>query len=399
MYLRIAYRIRSWGKLPAKRGPSLVISNHQIEIDLMAAMAEFMLNGGWRTPVLTASAKLMYEPGFLALRIPWLWRIFYSTNLGWLFEGLGLLPLENELQSRSIARWAWGVQRRHGALPLDRIFKPAVVERHRLSGMTTRDVFNAKNFKWAQGTYVRISDLLTPHRKESFDEMRAGVDRDLARIEDAMKRGATFYVTPEGEYPTDGAMLPFRGIWDRLAPHAESVYLVAISYDPFVGRKLSQLYRIVPLREKARAVAELKAARPVTTSALIAEWLSSRTSQFTEEEALTAIEHRVRTLPSGLFIDPELAARPRSMASVALQNLCRYGALQRENGALRMAAVRKHPQFPETPDIIAFQARFFCETLEGLEQSHGTLRAPHASMFNGGTTVGIVSGSGELPMK
>jgi len=395
-YLRVAYRIRSWGSLPAKRGPALVISNHQIEIDLMAAMASFMLHGGWKTPVLTASAKLMYEPGFLALRIPWLWRLFYNANLGWLFEGLGLLPLENELQSRSVARWAWGAQRRHGVLPLDEVFKPGVIEKHRLAGLTTRDLFRAENFKRAQDSYVRISDLLPPYRKEAFDDMRAGVDRDLARIEDTMKRGATFYVTPEGEYPTDGAMLPFRGIWDRLAPHAESVFLTAISYDPFVGRRLSQLYRIVPLRDKEQVVAELKAARPVTTSALLSEWLSNRREPFTEEEAVRAVEGRLKTLPAGLFIDPELAARPRELAEQAVHNLRRYGIVRACDGKLALSQTRRHPHFPGTEDIVAFQTRFFTETLQGLEQSRDALRAPHASMFSGGASVGIVSGSGNF---
>jgi MFS family permease len=395
-YLRLAYRIRSWGSLPPNRGPALIIANHQIEIDMMAAMANFLVRGGWRTPVLTASAKLMYEPGFLAMRIPWLWRVFYSTNLGWLFEGLGLMPIENELQSRSIARWAWAVERNHGPLPLDEIFKAPVVEQHLLTGMTTRDLFRAENFKRSQKTYVRLSDLLPPYRKEAFDDMRAGVDRDLARIEEAMLRGATFYVTPEGDYPVDGAMLPFRGIWDRLAPHAQTVLLTAISYDPFVGRRLSQLYRIIPLRSKDRVVAELKAARPVTTSALLAEWLNGRTARFTGAEAACAVERRLRTLPPGLFVDPELSANPRAAVQDALRNLRRYGIVAADDGAFVLADVRKHPHFPNTPDIIAFQARFFSETLQGLEQSRDTLRATHASVFSGGPGVGIVSESGNF---
>jgi MFS family permease len=363
-YVHTAYRIRSWGSLPRKRGPSLVISNHQIEIDLMSAMATFVLRGGWRTPVLTASAKLMYEPGFLALRIPWLWRMLYNVNLGWLFEALGLLPLENELQSRSISRWAWGVERRHGIVPLDAVFKASAVAAHGLSGLTTSDVFRAHNFKRARETYVRLSDLQPAYRKEALDEMREGVERDLARIEAAMRRGATFYVTPEGEYPIDGIMLPFRGIWDRLAPHAEQIYLAAISYDPFVGHRLSQLYRIIPLRNKERVVAELQAARPVTVSALLSEWLVDRSAPFTDEEAIEAIEQRLKTLPKELFIDPELLRNPRRLVVKAARYL-------RERG-------RKHPQFPQTSDLVAFQARFFAQTLEGLHALTGTVE-PEAS--------------------
>jgi MFS family permease len=397
LYLHLAYRVRSWGVLPRKRRPSLVISNHQIEIDLMEPMAHFILEGGWRTPVLTASAKLMYEPGFLALRLPRLWRLLHNFNFGWMFEGMGLLPLENELQSRSVARWAWSVQRRHGVLPLEQVFKASVVTAHGLSGLTTRDLFKAQLFQSAQDTYVRLSDLLPAHRKEALDEMRAGVDTDLRRIEDALRRGATFYITPEGDYPSDGTMLPFRGIWDRLAPVVQDVFLTAISYDPFVGRRLSQLYRIVPLQNKEWVVAELQAARPVTTSALLGEWLVRRSEPFTEEEAIAAVTERLQALPAELFIDPELLRNPRAMVRDAVQNLRRYSIVRTVAGErMVLTEHRKHPHFPQTQDIIAYQARFFAQTLQGLEQSREGLRAQHASVFNGSSGVGIPRASGEI---
>jgi hypothetical protein len=59
---------------------------------------------------------------------------------------------------------------------------------------------------------------------------------------------------------------------------------------------------------------------------------------------------------------------------------------------------RKHPQFPQTTDMVNFQARFFAETLQGLEQSRAALHVQHASVFNDPSPVGIVSGSGELPL-
>ncbi len=125
------------GMAPGRARPSLLISNHQVELDLMAPMATLTLHGGWHKPVITASAKLMYEPGFMAVRIPWLWRVMKNVNLGWLFEGMGMLPLENELQSRSIARWAWSAQRRHGVLPLAELFKPGVLEKTGFAGCNT----------------------------------------------------------------------------------------------------------------------------------------------------------------------------------------------------------------------------------------------------------------------
>lgn len=366
-YLRIAYRIRSWGRLPSDRGPSLVIANHQIDLDLMAMIASFVLRGGWRTPVLCACAKLMYEPGFMAVRIPWLWRVFKNVNLGWLFEGMGLLPLENELQSRSIGRWAWGAQRRHGVLPLAEVFKPAVLESTGFAGIDTDDLFTSQYFKKAQETYVRLSDLVVAYRKEAFDEMKTGVEQDLQRIENALRRGATFLVTPEGEYTTTGLMLPFRGIWDRLLPVVEDVYVAGISYDPFVGKRLAQYYRLVLASSKATALDELKAARPVTVSALISEWLVSRSGSFTEDEAAASIAARVASLPRALFIEPRLARNPRGMAVCAVRRMSQLGILDRSGERYALGSKRTHPQFPGVEDVVTFQARFFGETLEGLQ--------------------------------
>ncbi|HLI95778.1 MAG TPA: hypothetical protein VKT72_06790, partial [Candidatus Baltobacteraceae bacterium] len=366
-YVHAAYRIRSWGWLEAGRGPSLLISNHQVELDLMGPMATLTLHGGWHKPVITASAKLMYEPGFMAVRIPWLWRVMKNVNFGWLFEGMGMLPLENELQSRSIARWAWSAQRRHGVLPLAELFKPGVLEKTGFGACNTDDLFSGKHFKKAQDTYVRLSDLNVQYRKEAFDEMKAGVEADLERIEGALKKGATFYVTPEGEYTKTGAMLPFRGVWDRLLPYADHVFAAAISYDPFIGRRLSQLYRVLEVRGTQTAIAELKAARPVTTSALVAEWLTSRSGSFTEDEVASAMRARVVSLPHDLFLDPELARDPGGMARKAVRRLAQLGILRRSGDRFELSDRRTHPNFPGVEDIVVFQARFFGETLEGLQ--------------------------------
>lgn len=375
-YLHVAYRIRMWGSLPRRRGPALLIANHQIDLDIMAMIARFVLTGGWRTPVLTASARLLYEPGFMAIRVPWLWRATKNVNFGWLFEGMGMMPLENELQSRSIARWAWDAQRRHGVLPLAEIFKPAALESTNFTGCRTDDLFSAHYFKRSQETYVRLSDLDVRYRKEAFDAMKAEVERDLQRIENALQRGATFLVTPEGEYTRTGTMRPFRGIWDRLLPSTRQVFLAGISYDPFVGRRLSQLIHIVEASSSTRAIDELKACRPVTTSALLAEWLCARSGAFTEEEVSSALEARVASLPPQLFVDPQLARAPRKMAIVAVHRMVQLGILERAGNRYTLSGRRSHPAFPGVDDIVAFQARFFAETLEGRTQCAGTIGTP-----------------------
>jgi hypothetical protein len=208
--------------------------------------------------------------------------------------------------------------------------------------------------------------LNVAYRKEAFEEMKQGVERDLARIEDHLRRGATFLVTPEGEYTTTGLMLPFRGIWDRLLPAAERVFLAGISYDPFVGRRLAQYIRMTEAADKDRAIDQLRASRPVTTSALIAEWLVSRNESFAEEEVANAIASRVASLPRELFIEPRLAHDPRAMAIRAVRRMMQLGILERSGDRFALSPKRVHPNFPNVDDIVAFQARFFGETLQGL---------------------------------
>ena len=97
---------------------------------------------------------------------------------------------------------------------------------------------------------VKVSTVREPYRREILDETRANVERDLARMEDVVRRGGTFYLTPEGHYTYDGRMRPMRGAVERLAPLA-TIYLVGVSYDPFVSKRLSMLYRVVRLSEGA----------------------------------------------------------------------------------------------------------------------------------------------------
>ncbi len=204
-----------------------------------------------------------------------------------------------------------------------------------------------------------------PYRKEALDEMRAGIEADLKRIETTIDRGATFFVTPEGEYPTDGKMLPFRGIWARLEPHARRVFLCAISYDPFRGRKFSQLYRVVPLEVRQNAREELQAARPVTVSALVAHWLLGGMPDFTEQELIAGVQSQPRALPRCLFVDPELRADPAGCVLQAIEGLCRLGIVRAHDGGFAVNSVRRHPRFEHTDDILEQQASFFAETLEG----------------------------------
>jgi MFS family permease len=360
-WVRIAYRVRHWGKLPRWRGPTLIVANHQHDLESMTIVGTvFVECSWWRHPVFTASSRRMYEPGFLALRLPWLRFLLRGVNAGPLFVSLGLLPLENELSSREVSGLAWSLQRTHGPLPLSEIFDERASGQFS-AGTKTSDFWRPELFGKAT-TLVKVAALREPYRREILDETRRSIDDDLARMESVVRRGATFYLTPEGRYSTDGKIGSMRGAIDRLAPLA-TVYLAGVSYDPFVAKRLSMLFRIVRLNDRDRLAPALAAIRPVVTSQLLASWLDGRTAEFTEDDAVAAVEERLRALPLELFVDPELRSELPHLVRAALPLMTEWNILESTGGRFRLAGVRRHPQFPMVDDIVAYNAQFLEETV------------------------------------
>ena len=154
-----------------------------------------------------------------------------------------------------------------------------------------------------------------------------------------------------------------RGAVDRLAPLA-TIYLFGVSYDTFVSRRLSMLYRIVPLGD-APMTKRLAAIRPVVASHLLGAWLHERGEiPFTAQEACDEVRARLASLPSSLFVDPELRKRPEALVRAALPLMAQWRILRREGTAYVLAPERRHPQFPFVRDIVAYQHAFLNETIE-----------------------------------
>ena len=190
IYTSFAYRIRWWGKIPRNHGPALVIANHQHDLESMSIVGRIYVQTEHRHPVFTACARRMYEPGFMAIRLPWLRFALRSFNAGPLFMSIGMLPLENELGAREISALAYSVQAQHGAMRLDDIFEQRVASLFP-PGTTTRMLLRPQFFDAAR-TVVKISTLRDPYRREVLDETRRLLDQDLARMEDVTRRGAIF---------------------------------------------------------------------------------------------------------------------------------------------------------------------------------------------------------------
>lgn len=364
-YYHSAYRVRGWGTLPSSPEPKLLIANHQHEIESAVLISDLNLRARiWRRPIFTVSSRRMWEPGFFAERIPWLSPFLRSVNGGPLFGALGMQPIENELHVRPFVSIAYTLVQRHGDLDVDDVFLEPARKRLDSSVRTLRDLLSAKHF--ANGrTRIKLTELSDKYRKEILEVTREQIDSDLAHFENLQRSGATIFLTPEGHYSGDGKVQRFRGALSRLAPLAR-IWLAGISYDPFVGRRLSMLYRIAPAEGDAPLELQIKRTRPVTTSALLASWLYADLSrEFTAQEAREAVEHALRTLSVDLFVDPELRKQPAEMADRALSGLQRLRIVSTNGGRYRLAETRRHPQFPRTADIVEYQFNFHRETLEG----------------------------------
>ena len=209
---------------------------------------------------------------------------------------------------------------------------------------------------------VKLSHLHEPYRREAVETLRAGVESDIAWIVDLVRRGATFFVTPEGFYSTDGRLQPLKGIVEKLIGLGE-IWFAAIAFDPFRGRRLSMLYRVVQPLAPDRLATSLAAARPVTTSALVAAYLAHAPARFDAAAVVQAARAARAELPAPAFVDPEFDAAPDRAVGEAVRTLLARAALRVDGDDLVRSDPFRDPRFPEVADMLAFQAVFFEETV------------------------------------
>src|SRR5579864_5622654 len=364
IYYRLAYRITGWGHLPFKRGPTLLLINHQHDIESSVIVATMTITSwSWRYPIFTVSSRRMWEPDFMAQRIPWVRPFVRGINFGSVFSAMGMQPIENELHSKPLLSLAYWLRQRYGDLELQSAFRQQVLERLPSDVRSVDDVLKPVNSK-AANEVVSLSDLLEPYRSDALRATRDQLEADSLHFERLVREGATLFLAPEGFYTKDGKMQRLRGLLPRLLPLAK-VWLGGISYDPFVGQRLSLLYRVLPAVDGVPLDVQLKRIRPVTVSALLGTWLQGRTRAFTQAEALNAILDQLRVLPAKLFVEPVLRRHPEQRVRSALAGLTRLGTLRCLNQTFELTEQRTHPHFPRTTDIIEYQANFHAETLQG----------------------------------
>ena len=360
-YLLFRIRVRQWGHLPQDRGATVLITNHQhIDEGEMVTARTFLLHP-WK-PLVMCNSRRTFETGFIAAELPWTAWFTRGVNLSGFWGAYSILPIENHLLSRPLISLAEELRVAHGDLPLDAIFAPETLEPLGLHARVVSDLWKPADFMRARA-WVKVAKLKPPYRREVLENLRAVTERDIAAIVERVRTGATFYITPEGDFSRDGRMHSMRGgVVEALAPFAD-LWLCAIAYDPFVAGRLSMLYRVLRPADKTDIGTSLAAARPITTSALLATFLLEGPKTFAAQDAVRGVRKQLGALPANVFVDPELRSAPDAAVAHALATLRKRGTLGAQDGRYELTANRSDERFPHIPDMIVFQRNMLEETL------------------------------------
>ncbi len=211
--------------------------------------------------------------------------------------------------------------------------------------------------------WVKMAKLKQPYRREVLENLRAVTERDIAAIVERVRTGATFYVTPEGDFSRDGRMHRMRkGIVEALAPFAD-LWLCAVAYDPFRGRRLSMLYRVIRYAGSPTSVRRSRRRGRSRPPHSWPRFCSKRPKTFAAQDAVRAVRERLDSLPANVFVDPEVRRAPEAAVADALANLLKRGTLAADGERYRLTAHRSDARFPHVPDMIEFQRNMLDETL------------------------------------
>ncbi len=361
LYLSFRIRVRQWGYLPADRGATVLITNHQHMDEGEMVTARTFLRHPWK-PLVMCNSRRTFETGFIAWQMPWTAWFTRGLNLSGLWGAYSILPIENHLFSRPLISVAEELRSAHGDLPLDAILSAKTLDPLGLEGRVLTDLWKPVNFQRAHA-WVKLAKLKQPYRREVLENLRVTTELDIGAIVERVRTGATLYITPEGDFSRDGRMHPMRGgIVEALAPFA-GLWLCAIAYDPFRGGRLPMLYRVLRCAGEADIGTSLAAARPITTSALVATFLLEAPETFAPQDAVRAVRERLHSLPGNVFVDPELLRAPETAVVAALTTLRKRRTLVANAGRYRLTANRFDPRFLHIPDMVEFQRNMLDETL------------------------------------
>ena len=370
IYVRCKFRVSVLGRLPRRRGATLVVGNHGHPMEGVVVPPLLFWMSSPRHRVYIAGSERIFEPGFLADRGAGpMGRLLAGVSVGRVVAALGVRPIENMTRSRPFTSLAYEVYRRHGDLPLAEVFTEDALGDLKLDAwpsLRLRDAWRARLLGAAQ-RQLTFSALREPYRTEVRSGLRPRVEGQLRDLSELLRGGATLYLTPEGRYTDDGRMARFRAAFPTLLDHAQGVYLAATSYDTFQPGRMRLWLRLVPLGRGADARTELMARRPVTASQVLARALHSAAAPLTQSELEGSAQRILGALPLGAFIAPDLVRDPRRTLRRTLGHMLRIGLLaQSADGRLTPQDRLGDPRFPHVADMVSFHDAHLAETEQAL---------------------------------
>ena len=133
LYLKFKIRVRQWGRLPAARGATVLITNHQHMDEGETITARTFFLHPWK-PLVMCNSRRTFETGFIAARLPWSARFTRGLNLSGLWARYSILPIENHLHSRPLISLAEDILATHGDLSIEAILPGETVASLGLEG-------------------------------------------------------------------------------------------------------------------------------------------------------------------------------------------------------------------------------------------------------------------------
>ena len=368
VYVRLAYRVSISGRLPRRRGATLVVSNHAHDLEGMVLPVCLQWQGRLSQPLYSAGSERLFEPGFLATRAPAFLRPFLARiHVGKILSHLGVRPIENMPRTRPFVGLAYAVWQRRGNLPFAEVFTPETLAALGLpADGRLRDAWRPRCLRAAQ-TVLPFTALREPYRKEMRAGVRERIEGQIDGLTALLDGGGTLYLTPEGRYTEDGALSRLRESMVRLLPHAENVVLSAVAYDPFAPGRLRLLVRLVPLRSGIELRRQLLAARAVTVSQIVATVLLQAEGPLAALRAQTEAASLIAHLPEGAALAPDLQRSAARSVRRALRALEARGTVRATGAGFLLTDRRADPRFDGVEDMVGYQAAHFRETVAALQ--------------------------------
>ncbi len=345
LYTRVRYRITVSGQIPHSPRSVLVVANHGHDLEGMVIPTAIARMSGLRRPVISAGSQRIFEPGFMAGRIPGPFRRYAARwNVGPIVERLGVRPIEDRPLSRPMSSWAYLIYRHFGNLRVDEVFDPASLPENLPSGARLAALWSP-HYILAARREITITALTPAFRTWVRTQLRRQVEEDLGVFLDLLDQGCRLYTTPEGRLSPDGRLGRFRKSLNVMKEHAGTIAVVGVSYDILRPGRLRMWVNFAVPHWPEWLEGSVILARPITASHLVVHVWQMRPHIRREEFIQDAIGEMVQLRREGIPVAADLYKRPQAVIDEALQEFRRR---------LSEDSCITDPRFPYVKDFITY---------------------------------------------